>query len=50
VQTLDLEEAVVVGDEDAWEAATLMPKGLEHSVMHRYKMVKGKWSGREVEL
>jgi len=46
VQALDPEGAVDVGDEDAWEATMLIPDGLERSILDRYTMVKGKWSGR----
>lgn len=31
-----------------WEAATLMAKGLEHSVVHKYKRGKGKLYGKHV--
>jgi len=49
VHTLDPEGAVATREEDAWEVAALMPEGLEHSAVHRCKLVKGKRSGRDVE-
>ena len=44
MQTIDLEGAVVVGAEDAWEAAMLMLERLERWAVHKEKQF-GKWVG-----
>lgn len=49
VKTLEPEGAVAARVEDAWEDTTLIPEGRECSEVQRYKMVKGKWSSRQVE-
>jgi len=49
VKTIDPQGVVVAEAKDAWEVAALITEGLECSAMHRYKMVKGKWSSKHVE-
>lgn len=44
MKTVDPEGVVAVSSKYAWEAATLMLEGLEHSVVHKEEQ----WFGKQV--